>query len=114
MDASSLERPIGAAAYYASSHPDVVWGLELPAAHSSSICESWVRVARMHSHGDLALFVPTHKGRISALEYYGDNVYASLDVGSHASVANVASSDSLSDRLKMFYREFCYSSFLMK
>jgi hypothetical protein len=105
IDVSSLERLIGSAAYYASSHRAAVFGLELPPLAHSSKYETLVRVARTHSHDDLALFVPTDKGRINALEYRGDNVYASLDVGSHASVANVASSDGLSDRLKMFYRE---------
>jgi hypothetical protein len=59
----------------------------------------------------LKLLIPSNKGQINGIDQQslpgGDrNVYATLSLSYHASVANVALSDCLSNRLKMFYYEF--------
>ena len=52
------------------------------------------------------MLVPTNKGQLSNLSFPPDSrVFAALDVGQATSIADIASSDSESDRMKMFYRE---------
>ena len=107
-DASVMEKHVGAAASFADSSPSVI-ALQLPPSPIPSLAG----VARSTAPG-LKLLVPTNKGGINRIDRRSlpedGNVFAALELGYHASVANVASSDSLSDRLKMYYREFQMSS----
>ncbi len=103
-DASMMEEHVGAAASFAASSASVI-ALQLPPSPIPSLAG----VARSAAPG-LKLLVPTNKERINRIDLRSfpedGNVFAALELDYHASVANVASSDSLSDRMKMFYREF--------
>lgn len=107
-DASMMEEHVGAAASFAASSASVI-ALQLPPSPIPSLAD----VARSAAPG-LKLLVPTSKERINRIDRRSlpedGNVFAALELGYHESVANVASSDSLSDRMKMFYREFQMSS----
>lgn len=58
-------------------------------------------------NGVVNVLVPTTKGELQSLSFPPDkHLFAALDVGASTSVADVASSDSEGDRMKMFYRKF--------
>lgn len=95
-----IQAHVTAAAYYASSNPTVI-ALQLPSSDAQL-----VGIARSKA-AELALLIPTTKGQMNTINqaFADGNVFAALDVGLHGTVADVASSDSLTDRMKMFYHE---------
>ena len=99
ITADMIDEHISAAAKFASGSSTVI-ALQLPSPNSSLL--SAVRLET----SDLAVLVPTNKGQLSNLSFPPDSrVFAALDVGHSTSIADIASSDSESDRMKMFYRE---------
>ena len=96
----TIDEHVRAAAKFASGSSAVI-ALQLPSPSSSLL--SAVR----SKSSKLPVLVPTNKGQLGSLSFPPDsNVYAALDVGAATSIADVASSDSEGDRMKMFYREF--------
>ena len=56
---------------------------------------------------ELPGLVPVNSGSIGNLAFPPDRyVFAALDAGASTSVADIASSNSVGDHMKMFYREF--------
>jgi len=99
ITADMIDEHISAAAKFASDSSTVI-ALQLPSPNSSLL--SAVR----SETSDLAVLVPTNKGQLSNLSFPPDSrVFAALDVWQSTSIADIASSDSESDRMKMFYRE---------
>lgn len=94
-----LQEHITAAALYAASNPTII-ALQLPSTDAQL-----VGIARSNA-AELALLIPTTKSQINTMYPLFDdtNVFAALQLASRT-VANVASSDSLSDRMKLFYHE---------
>lgn len=94
-----LQEHITAAASYASSNPTII-ALQLPSSDAQL-----VGIARSNA-AELALLIPTTKSQINTIyqSFEDKNVFAALELASRT-VANVASSDSLSDRMKLFYHE---------
>ena len=98
----TIDEHIRAAAKFASGSSAVI-ALQLPSPSSSLL--SAVR----SKSSKLAVLVPTNKGQLGSLSFPPDsNVFAALDVGAATSIADIASSDSEGDRMKMFYREFSF------
>ena len=99
ITAEMIDKHISLAAKFASDTSNVI-ALQLPTPSPSLL--SAVRSVST----TLSVLVPTNVGQINNLSFPPDsNIFAALDVGATTGVANVASSDSESDRMKMFYRE---------
>ncbi|KAL3769826.1 hypothetical protein ACHAWO_011316 [Cyclotella atomus] len=95
-----VTKQITAAASYANSNQPTVIALQIP-----SPLPSIIGIVRSISP-TLPIILPLNKGQINALSIPPDEyLYASLDASSTSSVSDVASSDSVSDRMKMFYHE---------
>jgi hypothetical protein len=95
-----ITKQIEAAATYATSNNPTVIALQIP-----SPLPSIIGIVRTISP-TLPILLPLNKGQISTLSFPPDKyLYASLDESSTSSVSDVASSDSLGDRMKMFYHE---------
>lgn len=90
---------IAPAATYAASHSDVVTALTLPSA-------DFIRAAR-DAAPSLTLMVPvSNEAELTKLNVGTDtNIVAALDLNHVTTVADVASSDSLNDRMKLYYHE---------
>lgn len=90
---------ISLAASYAASHSDVVTALTLPSA-------DYIRAARAAAPS-LTLMVPvSSETDLMTLNVGTDtNIVAALDMNHVTTVADVASSDSLNDRMKLYYHE---------
>lgn len=90
---------VKAAAAYASRASSVV-ALQLPSASASLLSD-------VRSQDEkLAVLVPAGKGDIGRISLPPDaNVFVAFDAGATSAVADVASSNSVDDRMKMFYRE---------
>ena len=102
ITAEMIDKHISLAAKFASDTSNVI-ALQLPTP-SPSLLSAVRSVSRT-----LAVLVPTNVGQINNLSFPPDsNIFAALDVGATTGVANVASSDSESDRMKMFYRELLH------
>eukprot|EP00986_Skeletonema_menzelii_P004921 scaffold1723_cov144-Skeletonema_menzelii.AAC.3 len=94
-----VDNHIKAAASYAKSAPSVI-ALQLPSP-TPSLLSSVRSVATK-----LSVLVPVNKGELGMLSFPPDkHLFAALDTGATTSVADVASSNSLGDRMKMFYHE---------
>ncbi len=90
---------ITAAAKFASDSPAII-AIQVP-----SPLPSLVSAARAAST-TLPILVPVNKGELASMGFPPDRfLFAALDVGASTSVADVASSDSEGDRMKMFYHE---------
>ncbi len=90
---------IKAAASYARSAPAVI-ALQLPSS-TPSLLSSVRSVATK-----LPVLVPINKGELSIISFPPDkHVFAALDTDATSAVADIASSDSEGDRMKMFYHE---------
>ena len=100
-----IDRHVSAAAKYASTSSSVI-ALQLP-----SPTPSLLGAIRAEAE-TLSVLVPTNTGTMDSLSFPPDsNLFAALDTAATTSVADVASSDSVGDRMKMFYREFvCFAS----
>jgi len=94
-----MEGRVFAAAKFAAATPNVV-ALQLPAPRAALL-----GAARAAAE-TLAVLVPTTRGELRELSFPPDSrVFAALDAGATTSVADVASSSSADDRMKMFYHE---------
>jgi hypothetical protein len=92
-------KQVTAAATYANADPSIL-AIQIPSPSSPLI--DAVRIIS----STLPILVPINKGQVNTLSFSPDNaLYAALDVGATTSVADVASSDSTGDRMKMFYHE---------
>eukprot|EP00804_Cyclotella_cryptica_P003516 CCRYP_002139-RA/>CCRYP_002139-RA protein AED:0.33 eAED:0.33 QI:190/1/1/1/1/1/3/1265/565 len=90
---------VTAAANYVRDNKSII-AIQVPSALPSLV--SAVRTAS----STLPILVPINKGELNNLSFPPDNyLFAALDVGASTSVADIASSDSVGDRLKMFYHE---------
>lgn len=90
---------IKAAASFAKSAPSVI-ALQLPSP-TPSLLSSVRSVATK-----LPVLAPVKKGDIGMISFPLDkHLFAALDTSATSSVADVASSDSVGDRMKMFYHE---------
>jgi len=95
----SVNDRITAAAKFANDAPAII-AIQLP-----SPLPSLVSAARAAST-TLPVLVPVNKGELASMGFPPDRfLFAALDVGASTSVADVASSDSEGDRMKMFYHE---------
>lgn len=90
---------IAKAASYAANNSDVVTALTLPSAE-------YIRAAR-DAAPSLTLMIPVkNEADLLRLNAGTDtNIVAALDMNHVTTVADVASSDSLNDRMKMYYHE---------
>lgn len=88
------------ATMYASSHKDVVLGVQLPGSTDNAMLEA----ARTVS-ATMPLFLPVNLGQLQDLQVPDEYTFAALDVGHTSTVADIASSSSLNDRMKLFYHE---------
>jgi hypothetical protein len=96
---------IKSAAIFASASSNVI-ALQLPSTSSSSSSSASLVDAVRSKAAKLPVLVPTDKGQLSNLSFPSDHlVFAALDVDAKSSIADIASADSVSDRLKMFYHE---------
>jgi hypothetical protein len=103
-DESVLVEHVKSAAIFASASSNVV-ALQIPPTSSSSSSASLVDAVRSKA-AKLPVLVPTDKGQLNNLSFPSDRlVFAALDVDAKSSIADIASADSVSDRLKMFYHE---------
>jgi hypothetical protein len=106
-----MEERIGAATSFVASHL-VIIVLKLPSLSLSLVGVACLKASK------LPLLVPRNKVQINGIDQqpppYDRNIYTALDLGAHKSVVNMALSDSLSNRLKMFYREFASVSSRIK
>lgn len=94
-----VDEHVRSAAAFAASSSSVI-ALQVPAPRPSFL--STVRAASV----TLAVLVPVDKGGLENISFPPDaNLFAALDVDATGSVAGAASSDSVGDRLKMFYHE---------
>lgn len=94
-----MNKQITAAASYATGDKSII-AIQLPSTLPSLV--SAVRTAS----STLAILVPINKGELNSISFPPDDaLFVSLDVGGTDSVADVASSDSVGDRMKMFYHE---------
>lgn len=94
-----VDEHIKAAAVFASDSPAVI-ALQLPSPSPALLSAVRSKAAQ------LPVLVPTNKGQLGSLSFPPDsNIFAALDVGASTSIADIASSDSLSDRMKLFYHE---------
>ncbi len=94
-----IDNHVKAAATFASESSAVI-ALQLPKPSPSLL--GAVRSA----DAKLPVLIPTNKGQLKNLSFPPDSyIFAALDVGTITSVADIASSDSKADRMKMFYRE---------
>ncbi len=92
---------IDSAAIFASESSTVI-ALQLPTTSSASL----VNVVRSKA-AKLPILVPTDIGHLTNLSFPSDSlVFAALDVDAKSSIADIASADRVSDRVKMFYREY--------
>lgn len=114
VTADMIDKHIASAAQFASDTSTVI-AIQLPSSKPSLL--SAVRSVDT----ELSVLVPTSKGQLDTLSVPPDaNVFAALDVDAVTSIAGIASSDSESDRMKMFYRElylyfqFVYTSYTMR
>jgi len=99
VTAEVVDDHIRAAAAYAKSDPAVI-ALQLPSS-TPSLLSSVRSVATK-----LPVLVPVNKGELGMISFPPDkHVFAALDTDATSSVAGVASSDSVGDRMKMFYHE---------
>ena len=100
IKADAIIQRIKSAATFASSNSPTIIALQIPSPLPSLL--SAVRSAS----STLPVLVPTNKGQLKDLSFPPDSyLFAALDVGASTSIADVASSDSEGDRLKMFYHE---------
>ena len=98
-DEEVLTKQIKAASTYANSNPSIL-AIQIPTA-----LPPLIGIVRTIST-TLPILIPLNKGQINTLSFPPDDyIFAALDVGSATSVADVASSDSIGDRMKMFYHE---------
>ena len=98
-NSEEITKQITAAATYAKKNKSIL-AIQTPSALPSHI--GAVRTAS----STLPILVPLNKGELNSLSFSPDDaLYAALDVGATTSVADVASSDSVGDRMKMFYHE---------
>eukprot|EP00584_Thalassiosira_punctigera_P011470 CAMPEP_0172570188 /NCGR_PEP_ID=MMETSP1067-20121228/126575_1 /TAXON_ID=265564 ORGANISM="Thalassiosira punctigera, Strain Tpunct2005C2" /NCGR_SAMPLE_ID=MMETSP1067 /ASSEMBLY_ACC=CAM_ASM_000444 /LENGTH=563 /DNA_ID=CAMNT_0013362231 /DNA_START=106 /DNA_END=1797 /DNA_ORIENTATION=+ len=90
---------VKSAASFASESSNVI-ALQLPSSSPSLF-------GAVRSVNDkLSVLVPTDRGRLNIFSLPPDShLFAALDVGAITSVADIASSDSEGDRMKMFYHE---------
>lgn len=99
LTAETINAHITAAAKFASDSSDVI-AIQLPSSLPSLL--SAVRSAST----TLPVLVPVEKAKLNSLSFPPDNnLFAAMDVAAVSSVADVASSTSFDDRLKMFYHE---------
>ena len=99
VTADMIDKHVASAAQFASDTTTVI-AIQLPSSKPSLL--SAVRSVDT----ELSVLVPTSKGQLETLSVPPDgNVFAALDVDAVTSIAGIASSDSESDRMKMFYRE---------
>ena len=95
------DNAVTAAAHYAVTNDDVVFGITIPSAQS-------LRAARA-AEADLKVLVPINQGDITTtLTELGLNdpfVFGALDLSHTSTVADVASSTPKDDRMKLFYHE---------
>ena len=90
---------VTAAGIFANNAKTII-AVQVPSALPSLV--SSIRAAST----TLPVLVPINKGQLTNLAFPPDSfLFAALDVGASTSVADVASSDSAGDRLKMFYHE---------
>jgi len=95
----TVDEHIKAAASYAANSASVI-ALQLPSSTPSLL--SSVRTVATK----LPVLVPVNKGELSMIAQFPDkHVFAALDTGATTAVGDVASSDSVGDRMKMFYHE---------
>jgi hypothetical protein len=87
---------VTAAAHYAADHPAVL-ALTVPSTQS-------MKVARA-AEPSLKLMVTINESQLVGLSFNDPNVFASLALSHASTVADVASSSSLDDRMKLFYHE---------
>lgn len=92
------EEAVGAAATYASGS-DTVVAMTLP-----SMDPSVLAVARA-SAAELPLLLPANKSDLLTLQVKDKNTFASLDMTHNVDIEDVASSNSVDDRMKQFYHE---------
>lgn len=99
ITAEMIDNHIKSAAAFASESSNVI-ALQLPTATPSLL-------GAVRGEDDkLPVLVPTDKGHLNQLSFPPDSyLFAALDVSASSSVADVASSDSVGDRMKMFYHE---------
>lgn len=103
-DENATVEHVKSAAIFASASSNVI-ALQLPTTTSSGVPP--LLDAVRSKAAKLPVLVPTDKGQLSNLSFLPDNlVFAALDVDAKSSIADIASADSVSDRLKMFYREY--------
>lgn len=97
--AEVVDDHIKAAASYAKIAPAVI-ALQLPSS-TPSLLSSVRSVA-----SKLPILFPVNKGELGMVSFPPDkHVFAALDTDTTFSAADVASSDSVGDRMKMFYHE---------
>lgn len=96
LEGEDNDNAVTAAAHYAAKYPSV-FALTVTSKLT-------VRAARA-AESDLTLMVPITQRDLQNLDVPDDNVYASLDLSHTTCVADVASSTSLDDRMKLFYHE---------
>jgi hypothetical protein len=90
---------VTSAASYAVSNKSII-AIQVPSALPPLV--SAVRTASTK----LPVLVPINKGQLNNLAFPPDShLFAALDVGASTSIADIASSDSEGDRMKMFYHE---------
>jgi len=98
-DAEASEEAITSAAHFAKVSSAVI-ALQLPSPDLSLLAA--VRVVSTK----LPVLVPTNKDELKSLSFPPDkHLFAAIDMEAASSVADIASSDSKSDRMKMFYHE---------
>lgn len=99
MDDETIETHIESAALFASKSPTVI-ALQLPSSKPSHLS-----AARSISE-TLPILAPMNKEQFTSVSLPPDPyLFVALDVVSTTSVAGIASSDSETDRMKMFYHE---------
>mmetsp|Transcript_22266 Transcript_22266/g.48290 ORF Transcript_22266/g.48290 Transcript_22266/m.48290 type:complete len:610 (+) Transcript_22266:161-1990(+) len=102
-----IQENIKSAATFASESPTVI-ALQLPSSSNTRLPSSMLGAVRS-ANDMLAVLVPTKVGTLmNDLSFPPDedhHLFAALDVSKSTDVADVASSDSVGDRMKMFYHE---------
>jgi hypothetical protein len=88
---------------------EVLWGVQLPSLGQTA--EPWtgyreVIAAARHVTSHLPLFVPVHVGQLAQWKVPADaHVYTALSMDHTTAIADIASSSSLDDRMKLYYHE---------
>lgn len=87
---------VTAATRYAANHTAIM-ALTIPSIQSLGAA----RAAEIN----MKLFVPVNQGDLKDLIFPDDNIYAAIDLTHTTDIADIASSNGLDDRMKLFYHE---------